>query len=164
MDKIRVGVKYYDDEARRFFTGVCGLPDYRHEGDAGFDLHVILDVEDRQTGKTIYPGERLIFESGICLGMPAGYWGRIVHRSSTEKRHRLRVIEGTIDNGYIGKLRTQIVNDNSFPVKVEHGERLSQLIFMPLIQAHFSIVETLAMTDRGDNGFGSTGYNPKSHG
>ncbi len=160
--EIPVDVQFYDEEARKFM-GPDGLPRYAYEGDAGFDLNIILPVEERDVGKTIYPGERLIFESGLCIGMPGAYWGRIVHRSSTERRHRLRVIEGTIDSSYRGALRTQVVNDNSFPVTVQHGDRLSQIIFMPLVRGSFREVKELQKTERGSNGFGSSGYNKRSH-
>lgn len=154
MQNPEVKVFFADPAAKSF-----GLPKYRYQGDAGIDLHAILDSDDRALGKMIYPGERVLFNSGLRLGLPEGYWGRIVHRSSTERRHRLRVIEGTIDTGFLGPIFTQVANDNSFPIAVSHGDRLAQFILMPLIQGDFQEVDLagLGTTDRNAKGFGSSG-------
>lgn len=150
---LEVGVKFINKEAEKL-----GLPCYRYSGDAGADLHVCLDDEDREIGhKTIFPNERVKLPTGVHIELPEGYWGRITHRSSTEKRLRLRVVEGTIDNGYVGPLFVQVHNPNTYPIEVRHGDRLAQLILCPVIQAEFVAKDTLKTTDRNDKGFGSTG-------
>lgn len=150
-----VKVKFLDEESAKL-----GLPFYRHDGDAGADLHVILDSNprsrERELGKRIFPGERELLACGIALELPVGYWARIVHRSSTEKLHRLRVVEGTIDNGYRGALFVQVHNTNTFPVDIQHGDRLAQLIIHKIYQPKFVIVDSLTGSDRGEGGFGST--------
>lgn len=146
-------VKFTSEEARKF-----GLPKYAFKGDAGFDLRVILPESDREHGTTIFPGERKLLDAGIQISLPDDHWGRITHRSSTERRLRLRVVEGTIDSGYTGPIYVQVSNDNTFPIKVQHGDRIAQMIVCPVIQV--GIVETnqLPSTDRGSKGFGSTGF------
>lgn len=151
-----VKVKVVNEAAREF-----GLPYHRKEGDAGADLYVVLSEEDRKDGLTIFPGERKLLDTGLRIELPDGVYARITHRSSTEKRHRLRVVEGTIDQGYRGKLFAQVSNDNTFPVTIKHGDRIAQLILLPLIQANFIEVDELADSDRGEGGFGSTGKNGK---
>jgi len=141
-----------DESVREF-----GLPIYRKEGDAGADLYVILDEKDRSGGLTIFPHERHIISSGLKIGLPHGFYGRIVHRSSTEKNYRLRVIEGVIDQGYRGTLFVQVANDNSFPVVINHGDRIAQLVIAPIIRGNFIEVDAVGDSDRGDGGFGSTG-------
>lgn len=148
----KFGVKFLDPEAKKF-----GLPKFRYRGDAGVDIHVVLAPEDREHGKTIFPGQREWLDSGLALAAHDGYWVRVVHRSSTEKRLRLRVIEGTIDSGFTGQIRAQVANENSFPVIVQHGDRVAQLIAGPLVQPDYFEVEQLPETDRSANGFGSTG-------
>jgi dUTP pyrophosphatase len=153
MQKVKVNVMFLDEEAKLY-----GLPKYRYSGDAGADLHVILPPDERIIGVTIFPGERKALPTGLSIQMQQGWWARITHRSSTEKRLRLRVIEGTIDNGYTGPLLVQVANENSFPIKVNHGDRLAQLILMPVVHGEFTEVQEHADTDRGSNGFGSTGH------
>jgi len=147
-----IKVKFVDDEAKSL-----GLPHHRKAGDAGVDLHVILSPEDRDNGLTIFPGERKLLDTGMHMEFPHGVFARISHRSSTERRRRLRVVEGTIDQGFRGRLFTQVSNDNTFPIVVEHGERLAQMILSPIVHGYFSEVTELADSDRGEAGFGSTG-------
>lgn len=146
---VNVGVKLIHEDAR--------LPQHQHEGDAGADLYVYLDEKDRKEGITIFPDNRALIATGIHVVLPEGFWARITHRSSTEKRLRLRVVEGTIDQGYTGPLFVQVHNGNTFPITVQHGDRLAQLILCPIIQGNFKVVDNLPATDRGAGGFGSTG-------
>lgn len=93
------------------------------------------------------------------MEFPIGYYGRIVHRSSTEKNHRLRVIEGIIDD-YRGELYLQVHNTNSCKVSVYHGDRLGQLILARTYPFPIQAVEDneeLRPSKRGFNGFGSSG-------
>jgi len=147
-----VKVKFADEQAKEW-----GLPFHRKSGDAGVDLHVILDAEDRADGLTIYPGQRALLDTGMHMEFPPGVFARIQHRSSTERRRRLRVVEGTIDQGFRGRLFTQVSNDNSFPIVVKHGERLAQMILSPIVHGNFIESDDLADSDRGEAGFGSTG-------
>lgn len=147
--KVNVGIKLLNEDAK--------LPQHQHVGDAGADLYVYLEPKDREEGLTIFPDQRELIATGLCLSLPEKIWARITHRSSTERRLRLRVVEGTIDNGYTGPLFVQVHNGNTYPIKVEHGDRLAQLILCPIIQGNFAVVEDLPSTDRGAGGFGSTG-------
>lgn len=153
QNELEVGVFFAVPEAEKF-----GLPIYRNAGDAGADLHVVLSGDELAQGyKTIYPDTRELLDTGIHLELPTNYYARIVHRSSTERRLRLRVVEGTIDTGYIGRIFVQVANTNSFPIDIKHGERVAQLILTPVVQAQFKQISEMKPTQRGTNGFGSTG-------
>lgn len=150
--KVPVKVKFVDDAAREL-----GLPQHRKQGDAGADLYVVLPDNERKEGLQIFPGERKLLNTGMRIQLPEGYYARILHRSSTEKRYRLRVIEGLIDQGFRGTLYAQVSNDNTFPVTIQHGDRIAQLVILPIIQGDFQEAEELDQSDRGEGGFGSTG-------
>ena len=128
-----------------------------YQGDAGIDLPVVFgDSFDVQHGKVIWSSERQMLHTGIKMEFPMGYWGRIVHRSSTEKKHRLRVIEGIIDD-YRGEILIQVHNSNTSNVTIHHGDRLAQIILART--APFELVESneLRPSERGSKGFGSSG-------
>ncbi len=148
-----VKVKFLSKEAEKF-----GLPKYAYEGDAGVDLTTVLDEADQKNGITIFPHERALLPTGIAIEIPEGYWGSIQHRSSTEKKFRLRVVQGTIDTGYRGPLYVQVSNTNSFPITIHHGDRIAQLIFIKKTHMKFQQVHALSETERNANGFGSSGH------
>lgn len=128
-----------------------------YKGDAGIDLPIVLSDEDIKHGfKRIWPNEREMLHTGIIMEFPIGYYGRIIHRSSTEKTHRLRVIEGIIDD-YRGEILVQVHNQNSSTVDVYHGDRLSQLILSKSFPFKLENATNLRPSTRGAKGFGSSG-------
>ena len=150
-----VDIQYTEDEYGRA-SKELGLIKHAYEGDAGIDLPVVLLESERKLGLTIWPGDRIILHTGMRLAFPEGYWGRIIHRSSTEKLHRLRVIEGVIDQ-YRGELLVQVHNMNTFPIIVQHGQRLGQLILLKTASFKCREVSELPPSQRGTRGFGSSG-------
>ena len=151
-----IKVKFIDKEAK-----ALGVPFYRKEGDAGVDLYVYLPSHQRKYGITLFPSDRLLLDSGLHLEFPVGYYGRITHRSSTENRKGLRIVEGIIDQGYRGRIYTQVMNISAIPVTINHGDRLAQMVVHKLNQIAFVEVEELSDSDRGEGGFGSTGESAK---
>jgi dUTP pyrophosphatase len=154
----KIRIKYTNDEYGEA-SKQLGLPKYTYFGeDAGMDLPVVLSREYKSIGFTIFPGDRSVLHSGLLIEPPQGYWSRIIHRSSTERRHRLRVIEGIIDWGYRAEVLTQVHNSNTFPITIQHGQRIAQLILCPL--SYFSVEEADKLSDsqRGTMGFGSSGH------
>lgn len=148
-----VKVQYTDKDAVEF-----GLPKYAYASDAGVDLVTILPEEERKHGRVVYPNERSLLPTGIQIEMPDEFWGSIQHRSSTEKRFRLRVIQGTIDPSYRGPIFVHVHNPNSFPITIHHGDRMAQLIFIERTYMKFVMVDKLSESERGAKGFGSSGY------
>ncbi len=134
---------------------------YAYDGDAGFDLPIVLSDEDRNRGHSwVWPGERAMLHTGMMFEFPEGYHGKIVHRSSCEKNYRLRVIEGTIDK-YRGQILIQVANGNSCQVEVTHGIKLAQMIILPNCGFQIKKVNTLSDSQRGSNGFGSSSANDR---
>lgn len=146
----------YGEMARKWYAEHGPLK-RAYKGDAGVDLPIMLTAEEQKHGRVqVWPNEREMLHTGIVMEFPVGYWGRIVHRSSTEKKHRLRVVEGVIDD-YRGEILVQVHNPNTCHVEIHHGARLGQLIIAKTCP--FQVVEAgeLRPSDRGSNGFGSSG-------
>jgi len=147
-----IKVEFENEESERL-----GLPTFAKNDDAGMDLRVCLPPEDRKDGIVIYPNERHKLPTGMKMQFPPGIWGRISHRSSTEHKRRLRIIEGTIDCGYRGWLFSQCTNHNTYPVPVKHGQRLAQMILARTVQRPMVEGKVSVDSDRSTSGFGSTG-------
>lgn len=129
------------------------LPSYQHEGDAGLDLHAAQSV-------VLAPGERAVIGTGIAVAIPAGFVGLTAPRSGLAARVGLSTVNapGVIDAGYRGELKLVLVNlDRKAKIEVARGERVAQLLLVPVARAEVVVVEELSATDRGDAGLGSTG-------
>jgi dUTP pyrophosphatase len=129
-------------------------PSYAHPGDAGADLVSTEEV-------TLAPGERRTVGTGVSIALPDGYVGLVVPRSGLAAKHGITVVNtpGTIDAGYRGEIRVILLNtDSAEPYSIAAGDRIAQLLVLPVTRARFIPVERLPGTERGDGGFGSTGY------
>ena len=129
-------------------------PQYAHPGDAGADL---LSTEDL----VLAPGERATVGTGVSIALPDGFAALVVPRSGLAARHGITLVNtpGTIDAGYRGEIRVILLNtDAAEPYSIAAGDRIAQLIVLPVTRARFIPVERLPGTERGDGGFGSTGY------
>jgi len=130
------------------------LPVYAHPGDAGADLCAAEAV-------TLEPGERHTVATGVAIALPEGYAAFVVPRSGLAMRHGLTIVNapGTVDAGYRGEIRVTVLNtDRSMPYDIAVGDRIAQLIVMPVTRAVFVPVDTLPDSHRGTAGFGSSGY------
>lgn len=146
----------YGEMAKNFYQQ-NGSINRAYAGDAGIDLPVMLSKDEQSHGsKKVWPNEREMLHTGIIMEFPTGYYGRIIHRSSTEKIHRLRVIEGVIDD-YRGEILVQVHNQNTACVDVYHGSRIAQLILSKTCPFLIEYADKLRESDRGANGFGSSG-------
>lgn len=135
-------------------SSTLGPPQYAHPGDAGADLTAAEAV-------TLEPGARATVGTGISIALPAGYAGFVVPRSGLSARHGITIVNspGTVDAGYRGEIRVTLLNtDSSVAYPVAVGDRIAQLIVVPVARARFIPVETLPGSHRGGAGFGSTGY------
>lgn len=131
-------------------NGFPQTPTIAYTGDAGYDLYV---------SRSAIVGKGLVkdIHTDISIRLPEGYFARIVGRSSTLRKRGLIVNEGIIDNGYTGELFVCVYNTGEDSVLVHPGERLAQLIIQPIVQVQFNLVDCLPETQRGENGFGSSG-------
>ncbi len=129
-------------------------PTQGHKTDAGYDLYACLEMND-----IIYPGETLKIPTGIALEIPEGYFGGVFARSGLATKHGLRPANcvGVIDAPYRGEIIVALHNDSKTPQKISHGDRIAQLVVLPILNVEFNVVDELSDTDRGDGGFGSTG-------
>ena len=129
------------------------LPAYAREGDAGLDLVAAASVALR-------PGERALVGCGIAVAIPEGHAGFVQPRSGLALRHGLSLVNspGLIDSGYRGEISVILVNhDPEVTVKVERGDKVAQLVVVPVARARLIECETLPASVRGPDGFGSTG-------
>ena len=128
-------------------------PEYAHPGDAGADLHSAEAL-------TIGPGERATVGTGVAIALPDGYAAFVVPRSGLAARRGITIVNspGTVDAGYRGELRVTLLNtDPREPFEIAVGDRIAQLVVMPVTRAEFVRVERLPGSHRGEGGFGSTG-------
>jgi len=129
-------------------------PTYAHPGDAGADL-VSAD------SLRLAPGQRALVGTGVSIALPDGYVAFVVPRSGLATKHGITIVNspGTVDAGYRGEIKVTLLNtDASEPYDIAVGDRIAQLIVMPVSRANFIPVETLPESVRGEGGFGSTGY------
>ena len=129
------------------------LPKRQHPGDAGLDLCCLEPIH-------LEPGERGMIPTGIAVAVPLGYAGLVVPRSGLAARHGIAVVNapGTIDAGYRGELQVLLLNtDREQPFLASSGERIAQLLLVPVALSEVELVSTLDDTARGAGGFGSTG-------
>ncbi|MGA1828756.1 dUTP diphosphatase [Microbacterium sp.] len=130
------------------------VPAYAHPGDAGADL---VSAEALR----LEPGERALVRTGVRIALPDGYVAFVVPRSGLATKHGITIVNspGTVDAGYRGELKVTLLNtDAREPYEIGIGDRIAQLIVMPVSRANFIPVEQLPDSARGDGGFGSTGY------
>jgi dUTP pyrophosphatase len=130
-------------------------PTYAHPGDAGADLVAAEALR-------LEPGRRAVVGTGVRIALPEGYAAFVVPRSGLAAKHGITVVNspGTVDAGYRGEIKVTLLNtDAEAAYDIEIGDRIAQLIVMPVTRAQFIPVETLPESVRGDGGFGSTGTN-----
>lgn len=128
-------------------------PTYAHEGDAGMDLYCLDPIE-------ILPGERKKIPFGCSIEIPEGYLGAIAPRSGLAHRFGIGLVNswGVIDASYRGEICAIIINMGNEKISLPAQTRIAQLLVIPVAKLNINIVEeNLIETDRGKDGFGSTG-------
>lgn len=128
-------------------------PRRAHESDAGLDLCCLEPVR-------LAPGERARVRTGIAVAIPLGHAGLVVPRSGLADRHGVALVNapGTIDAGYRGELQVLLLNtDRTATFVAEAGERIAQLLVVPVATPEVIEVDALGDTRRGVGGFGSSG-------
>ncbi len=130
------------------------LPSYQTEASAGMDLRAELDEAVQ-----LAPLERAVIGTGLYMELPAGFEAQIRPRSGLAAKKGISVLNspGTIDADYRGEIGVILVNISNEPVRIEHGERIAQMVISRFEQARWEEVEVLSQTERGSGGFGSTG-------
>ena len=149
--KQRLQVKVLDQRIGRDYP----LPSYATEGSAGLDLRALLDEP-----LTIKPGETVLIRTGLAIyiGDP-NLAGLILPRSGLGHKHGIVLgnLVGLIDSDYQGPLMVSCWNRSKQAFTLQPGERLAQLVFLPVVQATFEIVDSFDSSTRGEGGFGHSG-------
>lgn len=138
MKKLRVVL---DDGAK--------MPTRAHSSDAGFDLYA------RETA-IVEAKDSCKFDTGVRIEIPEGYVGFLKSKSGLNVKHGI-TSEGVIDAGYTGSIVVKLYNNSGYDYKVNAGDKISQLVLLPIVTPELEIADSLTDSDRGDNGFGSSG-------
>lgn len=131
------------------------LPSYATEGSAGMDLTAAILDEI-----TLEPGERALIPTGFRIEIPEGYEGQIRARSGMALKRGIGIpnAPGTIDSDYRGEVGVIVINWDTKPQCILRGDRIAQLIIAPVVRAELIETSSLDQTQRGEGGFGHTGF------
>ena len=129
------------------------LPTGAHESDAGYDLYTPCAF-------TLQGGSTALIDTGVHFLIPEGYAGIIMPKSGLNVKHGI-LTDGLIDSGYTGSVRVKLYSmteDNVFNDKhFDKGDKIAQIVFVPVFTPELEPVQELPETERGENGFGSSG-------
>lgn len=131
------------------------LPRYSTEGSAGMDLRACLDED-----LVLKPGETQLLPTGIAIYIEdPGLAAFILPRSGLGHKHGIVLgnLVGLIDSDYQGEILVSCWNRGNIEYRIEPGERIAQLVLIPVVQAELLVVDEFEVTDRGSDGFGSSG-------
>ena len=124
-------------------------PERAHEDDAGLDLRspVVIKVPSRGYA---------VINTGVHAEIPRGYAGFLKSKSGLNVNHDI-TSEGVIDAGYTGAIVCKLYNHGDVPYTIHRGDKITQLIILPVVLGGYTIVDKIDGSERGDNGFGSSG-------
>ena len=130
------------------------LPYYATDGAAAVDLHACIDAP-----LTIPAGGQVVVPTGLAVAIPEGYVGIVAVRSSMGVRHGITLSNaiGVIDSDYRGPLGVGLTNMSREDYVLQPGDRMAQLMVVPVLRPEIRLVAELPETARGEGGFGSTG-------
>ena len=129
------------------------MPEYQTEGASGMDLRACDEV-------TLEPMDRVLVGTGLHLSIPESFEGQVRPRSGMSYKRGLVSVLGTIDSDYRGEIKVILINLSNERQTIDTGERIAQLVIAPIVRASLNPVDELSQlgdTDRGSDGFGSTG-------
>lgn len=126
------------------------IPNRAHMTDAGLDLFTPYDIE-------IKPWGSATIDTGVHIELPHGYFGKIESKSGLNVKHDVVCCGGVIDEGYTGSICVKLYCFNEDGYKFDKGDKIAQIIIQPYLAPSLTITNNLEETERGDNGFGSTG-------
>jgi dUTP pyrophosphatase len=128
-------------------------PEYKHDGDSGFDLAASEDLDIPAKGVALV-------STGIKMGIPKGYEIQVRSRSGLAAKNFIFVLNspGTVDASYTGEVKVILANFGHNAFHIQKGDRIAQAVLAPVEKAQFRVVKNLELeTTRGEGGFGSTG-------
>ena len=125
------------------------MPERAHETDAGADLRTPHDVIVPNKGS-------IVIDTGVHIELPPNTVGMLKSKSGLNVKCGI-TSEGVIDVGYTGSIAVKLYNHSDKPYELKAGDKISQLVVMPILTPSFELVDELEATERGNGGFGSTG-------
>ena len=126
------------------------MPTKAHITDAGYDLYA-------KESQIVPAKESAIFDTGVHIELPIGTVGMLKSKSGLNVKHGI-TSEGVIDVGYTGSIVVKLYNNSGIDYKVKAGDKITQLVILPLaVVGELELVESFSETERGNNGFGSSG-------
>lgn len=125
------------------------MPERAYATDAGADLRTPHDV-------ILLPRGSAVIDTGVHIELPPNTVGMLKSKSGLNVKHGI-TSEGVIDVGYTGSIRVKLYNLSDKPYEFKRGDKISQLVVMPILTPTFEQVDEFEETERGDNGFGSSG-------
>ena len=125
------------------------MPEYAHADDAGMDLRAPKAITVPARGSAVV-------DTGVHVEIPRGYKGEVKSKSGLNVKKNLQA-EGVIDAGYTGPIVVKVYNHGDEDVYICAGDKLTQLVILPVALPELELAESLTETERGDGGFGSTG-------
>lgn len=125
------------------------MPTRAHEDDAGLDLY-------SREKQIVCAKESAKFDTGVHIELPKNTVGLLMSKSGLNVKHGL-TSEGVIDVGYTGSIVVKLYNNSGRDYLVNKGDKISQLLVVPVVMVDTELVEELEETERGNNGFGSSG-------
>ena len=131
------------------------IPAYQTEGSAAMDLSAVLDAP-----VTIQPRGLVMIPTGLAVALPDANWVALIYaRSGLGIKHGISPSNavGVIDSDYRGEVKVGLTNLSDTPYTIQNGDRIAQLMVMPVAQAKIVEMDELPPTSRGEGGFGSTG-------
>ena len=132
------------------------LPAYQSAHAAGVDL---LAAVPEDAPMILEPGKHALIPTGLTIALPPGYEAQVRPRSGLAAKHGVTVLNapGTVDADYRGEIGVLLINHGEAPFPIRRGERIAQLVIATVVRAELVPAASLAATDRGSGGFGSTG-------
>lgn len=131
------------------------IPAYQTDGSAAMDLSAVLDAP-----VTIEPRGLVMIPTGLAIALPDANWVALIYaRSGLGIKHGISPSNavGVIDSDYRGEVKVGLTNLSDTPYTIQNGDRIAQLMVMPVVQANVMEMDELPATSRGEGGFGSTG-------
>lgn len=147
----KIDIKILDPRVGKEFP----LPAYATPGSAGLDLRACID-----TDLTVAPGETTLLPTGLAIHVADPQLAAVIlPRSGLGHKHGIVLgnLVGLIDSDYQGQLMVSVWNRSQQSFTVQPGDRIAQLVFVPVVQAEFNLVEEFDSSERGEGGFGHSG-------
>lgn len=132
------------------------IPAYATQGAAGMDIRANL-----QQTITLQPLQRQMVPTGLFIELPEGYEAQVRPRSGLANKKGITCLNspGTVDSDYRGEIKVILINLSDSEQTIEHGDRIAQMVIAKIERANWELAEQLNETQRGEGGFGHTGFN-----